>query len=691
MQWEVIVWVRVLLWAWTLVPGSLGLYVHQMTPSYMPQVRQSLAMSAAELEFLLQRKQIAVKSLETLGVNCAPDSVPHIAILGSGGGQRAAVGLIGSLYQLAHEGLLDAVTYLGGNSGSAWAMSLLYSDHYWSTNMAAAVSRLFGPNVPPDQALAWLDERAKDPHFSLSDIWGLYASAAIMKQLDRRRLSMDGKNPLNPYPIYNTVNKNCLHQGSMAGRWFEMTPDECGFTDLGLFISTSHLGSRLHALDLEGKGPEMDMIQLHGLVGSALADEKELKMHLPDWLKGLVDSAANRNCSLLDALSLWTEAPGHHSSVVDFLDLLIRVRAALLKLTYRLKNKASDNAVLTKLKKLELSLKATELFFSGKLWKAGPAPQMLFLQKQQQKLEEYAKSLLDTQTAAGAAVHQQVYSLPDASIKHILRFANLIYNNTNDPVALSKVDQLKALLQDKIAASKMALKMRSFGPTQKTQVIHQWHKDLKRDLHNWFHNLPLAQEIKRATQVIHRVFHLLAKWEWGTTENFLHNPAGAAVPPCIKHKEHLQLVDSGFMLNTPYPPFLGPKRDIDLIIVLNYGAFETFETLDLAKQYAASMNKTFPEIPASILMEKDWPRSCYVFEGNGNGPTIVYMPLFNRDNSRDEWEIKAKMEMFGTFQPPYTKDKIQYLLEVAKANIRRNKAGLVSQILKAADHRYKKS
>lgn len=48
------------------------------------------------------------------------ESVPHIALLGSGGGQRAAVGLVGSLYQMEKDGLLDTLLYLGGISGSAW-------------------------------------------------------------------------------------------------------------------------------------------------------------------------------------------------------------------------------------------------------------------------------------------------------------------------------------------------------------------------------------------------------------------------------------------------------------------------------------------------------------------------------------------------------------------------------------------
>lgn len=48
------------------------------------------------------------------------------------------------------------------------------------------------------------------------------------------------------------------------------------------------------------------------------------------------------------------------------------------------------------------------------------------------------------------------------------------------------------------------------------------------------------------------------------------------MPSCIRVKEFLQLIDAGVMINMPYPPFLGEKRDTDLLIALEYGADETF-------------------------------------------------------------------------------------------------------------------
>lgn len=48
------------------------------------------------------------------------------------------------------------------------------------------------------------------------------------------------------------------------------------------------------------------------------------------------------------------------------------------------------------------------------------------------------------------------------------------------------------------------------------------------------------------------------------------------MPSCIRNEEVLQLIDAGLMINMPYPPFLEEKRDIDLLIALEYGADETF-------------------------------------------------------------------------------------------------------------------
>ncbi|CAG2239914.1 CPLA2 [Mytilus edulis] len=54
--------------------------------------------------------------------------VPTIAIIGSGGGMRAVVGMCGAMTALQNEGILDYTMYTAGLSGSAWYLMTLYAD-----------------------------------------------------------------------------------------------------------------------------------------------------------------------------------------------------------------------------------------------------------------------------------------------------------------------------------------------------------------------------------------------------------------------------------------------------------------------------------------------------------------------------------------------------------------------------------
>lgn len=46
--------------------------------------------------------------------------MPNIAIMGSGGGIRAVIGMCGAVTALQDENLLDSTMFTAGLSGSAW-------------------------------------------------------------------------------------------------------------------------------------------------------------------------------------------------------------------------------------------------------------------------------------------------------------------------------------------------------------------------------------------------------------------------------------------------------------------------------------------------------------------------------------------------------------------------------------------
>ncbi|KAM4531784.1 cytosolic phospholipase A2 gamma-like isoform 1-T1 [Odontesthes bonariensis] len=538
-------------------------------------IRQSASLCAGEQKYVNERKQVVLQALNSLKINCSADSVPHIAMLASGGGQRAAVGLVGSLYQMEKEGLLDTLLYVGGVSGSTWSMASLYSDPEWRSNIEGAVSRLSGPGVELEQALQWLGERAKEEHFSLTDVWGVLTSAGIMKQMDLRRLSDEAsRNATNPYPIYCAIEKRCFSDGPVEGKWFEVSPHEAGFTELGLFVETSLLGSEFQSGELLEEKPEMDMVKLQGVLGCALAYEETIREFIPPWLN----------------------VPGY-----------------------------MDDST-----------------------------------------QEYLR----------------VYNALDKLIA-------LTRSTVKDPISLSDFEKLQKMLKDRVNDNKSAL-LEFKTPEERKSIFQQWSKELLVAVDTWSQNLENGTFKTHVSLLTKQIIPLIIKWEWGTTNNFLYQYQDSSVPTCLRSEQRFHLVDAGLLINVAYPSFLGNKRDIDLIIAPEYSAGDMFETLTLARDYAADVKKPFPEIDDKILEERDWPKDCYVFEGKEKEPTIIFMPLFNRQNCKDAEEFKAKMEEFSTFQRPFSQEKIDFVLATAKANMKNNRETVIREINKAALRRQNK-
>ncbi|XP_051540996.1 cytosolic phospholipase A2 gamma-like isoform X3 [Myxocyprinus asiaticus] len=252
-----------------------------MSASKLPKssaVRTGHSLNKNEEEFVNSRRDIVLQCLTTLKISWS--QVPKIALLGSGGGERAMVGLLGSLDQLGKEGLLDCFLYLSGVSGSTWCMASLYQEPDWSSNLEAVkqkiVQRLSGNRVSWSEAFSKLKTYfyEKDK-FSLTDVWAVIVVTSYVKEIDEHTLSeKSGQNRKDPYPIYTVIDKQCKqHKGDA---WFEATPHEAGYSLIGAFVDVSKLGSQFEKGSEIKKQPEMDMLYLQALCGSALADEEEI-------------------------------------------------------------------------------------------------------------------------------------------------------------------------------------------------------------------------------------------------------------------------------------------------------------------------------------------------------------------------------------------------------------------------------
>uniref|UniRef100_A0A8C2Q4T4 PLA2c domain-containing protein n=1 Tax=Cyprinus carpio TaxID=7962 RepID=A0A8C2Q4T4_CYPCA len=253
------------------------------------KVRIAHSLHTKEDEFVIERRKTVFQSLQKLNINCSEDAVPHVALLGSGGGQRAMVGLLGSLVQLDKAGLLDCILYLSGVSGSTWCMASLYQEPDWSTKLETVkdqiIRRISGPRVSWEDALAKLKKYyyEKD-HFSLTDVWAVMVVTEYVKEIDEGKLSdqWDQHNK-DPFPIYTVIDKQCKQCKDEEDPWFEISPHEAGYSLTGAFVETSSFGSQFVNGSKKKPQDEMDMLYLQALCGSALADEDEIKKFL--WQK----------------------------------------------------------------------------------------------------------------------------------------------------------------------------------------------------------------------------------------------------------------------------------------------------------------------------------------------------------------------------------------------------------------------
>ncbi|XP_065554971.1 cytosolic phospholipase A2 gamma isoform X2 [Lathamus discolor] len=262
----------------------------------VPWVRQSQELSEGEIKATHKRRGKVLMCLETLGIRCEQNKVPNIVVLGSGGGLRAMIAMLGTLVELKKQNFLDAVTYLCGVSGSTWCMSLLYGNRKWSEKLMSLEEELCeslsNSSWHIGKAEESLEESTRDEHYSLTDFWAACFVYQIVQQFDENELA-DHKEAsetgINPYPIYAAVDKEKLSEkgGNFPGTWFEFTPHEAGYTALGAFVSTRYFGSEFEKGKLKKK-KKKHICYMQGLWGSALGSMEENIKFIRDSLASLM-------------------------------------------------------------------------------------------------------------------------------------------------------------------------------------------------------------------------------------------------------------------------------------------------------------------------------------------------------------------------------------------------------------------
>ncbi|XP_062031915.1 cytosolic phospholipase A2 gamma, partial [Lepus europaeus] len=604
-----------------------------------------------------KRSQQVLAALKKLNIEA--NEAPVIAVLCSGGGLRAHIACLGVLSELQEQGLLDAVTYLAGVSGSTWAMSSFYSNQGNTKDTEDDLRRRFDQREwDLNHSMSRTIQAAKEDTYSLTDFWAYMVVTKQTRELQECRLS-SMQQPVDegrlPYPLFAAIDgdfQTAWKKRKSQKTWFEFTPHHAGYPALGAYVSTTHFGSRFENGKLIAAKPERDLAFLKGLWGSALASMESIKEFLLDKLHKLKASLSPKYEIREETLrSLQYSEPIHAGYTEKALAM-----EGTLRLDYEIR---------------EETLRSLAYNESGHVSHTG------------WELEE---ALLD-----------------------------LLLAYVQDPGSSSVIDRLQALqLQLKIARggredepehtwlAEMIRHWSSIPPAEQGQFLEYLVYCFTREEEppvGSERSGPIMQGLLEYNPMstVKNIFKFVTesccfmakttlcfvKWEWGTIHNFLYRH-GAIADKTMHSRELLHLVDAGFAINTPYPLVLPPSREAQLILSFDFSAGDPFETIRATADYCHRHKIAFPPVEEATL--KKWakaPGSCYVLRGDA-GPVVMHFPLFNTDACGDE--IQKWVSTYGTIKlaDTYTLELVTQLLELSKKNVRMNTERILQEMEKAA-------
>ncbi|XP_016299975.1 cytosolic phospholipase A2 gamma isoform X1 [Sinocyclocheilus anshuiensis] len=257
-------------------------------------VRIGHSLNEAEKNHVTSRRESALECLKRHEIHCSLEEMPNIALVASGGSERAMLGLLGSLLALFQDDLLDCVLYLAGLSGSTWCMVSLYKEPNWSSKLEKVkedIKNKLGGNISFKEKFKKLKKyyREKD-NFSLTDFWAVLYITMIVKEIDEQTFSdlRSKQSTKDPYPIYTVIDKQSHEDKLDADTFVEITPHETGYSITGAFVDTSSFGSQFDQGAQIKDQPEMDMLFLQGLCGSGLASIEKILEELLTLIKDLI-------------------------------------------------------------------------------------------------------------------------------------------------------------------------------------------------------------------------------------------------------------------------------------------------------------------------------------------------------------------------------------------------------------------
>lgn len=253
-----------------------------------------------ERSYIAKRKERVAQALKPLvGQDIPISAVPTIGILGSGGGYRALLWMLGAFVGLEKIGLLDAITYASGLSGSGWFLA-----NYMQRNCCLAeLKKILVQNIGTNHSI--FSPTAQEKQFifntllpekkalygahtsSVVDLYGALLVNHLFADLGDKRfemmLSHQANNLVNGevvFPIYTAASRS-----KCGFDWYEFTPYQVRSLEYKIAIPTWAYGRSFYQGLSTNYVPEQYLSSLLGTFGSAFSVSLQRGWH--EYLKSI--------------------------------------------------------------------------------------------------------------------------------------------------------------------------------------------------------------------------------------------------------------------------------------------------------------------------------------------------------------------------------------------------------------------
>ncbi|XP_071160113.1 cytosolic phospholipase A2-like [Mytilus edulis] len=565
-----------------------------------------------EQKFQAKRKLYIHTAIQKLlNTELKVDDVPHIGLIGSGGGYRAMVAMSGIINALYDTKVFECILYTAVLSGSSWFIATLYSHPYWpnidpkciQTELRTDISR--NPkNISNILTFGWdfFCKKWKGKAWNITtDVFGpLLGDVLIRERIhckwsEQRDKLSEGTVPL---PLLSAIHANDEQNTNEFHEWVEFSPYEVSIPKYGAAIDMKNFGSEFDKGLLTQHVDEIPLFEIMGICGSAftLTHEELANKDASNPIEKQTRSKSNRKTSTtLKKKEKQSDKQG--SVVLDVLDgplgkqedYDIEIESSEFDV---LENGYAPNRMCADLSPINESnainfIENDDVFNERE--KEHRQPQSISSQPSLEEMEDLFKRVCQIREDGGRTFEDE--------------------KNRNERVVgdtckedRTDVDELDGFFGDMtLRAQKFCMKNRRYRAAMVNNFLRKVSFDDTDSCSFSGETNPLF-------------------------ENYLKNDL-----------EKLCLIDAGLAFNSPYPLLFQPGRDVDLILSFDFtdrkkDSNDPFKTLLKAEDWARKHEIKFPKINVDKYEGKN-VQEVYIFEDENDPecPIIMHFVLVNKD------------------------------------------------------------